>query len=255
MVQPLCVLQNSTRQVHEMQVRTLPVLEDKYKERHMDTYKGKIKTHWIPDENFICKGVPRKVLFADNILELHKDGTYEIVEHHTVDEKDTYEKRQDEWVRENNLKVGDKVRVIGEADSYQDNWCDVWVDEMHSYVGNVCTVVRVDGEHGIILKHTCVARYSFPYFVLDKVEKERTPWTDAQMTEVAMRAVLGKRQTLQWDKGSFIIVGLNDSAGIVGVVRVDDKVKLITSNRAMFCAEELMNYNINGNPCYNEEYI
>ena len=85
MVQPLCVLQNSTRQVHEMQVRTLPVLEGKYKET-MDTYKGKIKTHWIPDENFICKGVPHE-RYCLQIISL-SSRMAQIVEHH-VDEKDT----------------------------------------------------------------------------------------------------------------------------------------------------------------------
>ena len=221
----------------------------------MDTYKGKIKTHWIPDENFICKGVPRKVLFADSILELHKDGTYEIVEHPTVDENDTYEKRQDKWVRENNLKVGDKVRVVGEADSHQDDWCDVWVEDMYSYVGNVCTVMGFEGEQGIQLKHTCVSYYSFPYFVLEKVEKRKTPWTDAQMTEVAMSAVLGKKQTLQCAEGSVFIVGLDDNVGITGGLRVDGKVKLVTSSRTLFSAEELMKYSVNGKPCYNEEYV
>lgn len=76
----------------------------------------------------------------------------------------SYQERQDEWIKANNLKVGDKVKVVREAIDYENGWENCWVDRMRvneihtlkSHFGN--SVLLSDG-------------LRYPYFCLEKVEE------------------------------------------------------------------------------------
>lgn len=83
----------------------------------------------------------------------------------------TYAKRQDEWCKANNIKIGDKVRVTRTAADYENGWGNVWgIPEMCAAVNKVYEIVDMHARNGIRLlfgKYNCW----FPYFVLEKVEE------------------------------------------------------------------------------------
>ena len=82
----------------------------------------------------------------------------------------SYEERQAEWVKANNIKVGDKVKVIRKAKDYENGWGNVWDDAMDSGVNEVNEVIDINNKDGIYLD---LGDYNFwfPYFVLEKVEE------------------------------------------------------------------------------------
>lgn len=84
----------------------------------------------------------------------------------------SYEERQAEWVKANNIKVGDKVKVIRKAvKDYENGWgstCNVHV--MDSAVDKVFKIVNSHYRKGILLR-IGIDDYWFPYFVLEKVEE------------------------------------------------------------------------------------
>lgn len=70
------------------------------------------------------------------------------------------------------IEVGDKVRVLREARSYEMGWGPVWNGEMTDAVGEVCTVLEVGESSGFKLDGhgRC---WWFPFFVLELVEKAK----------------------------------------------------------------------------------
>lgn len=96
----------------------------------------------------------------------------------------TYEERQAEWVKANNIKDGDKVKVIRKAvKDYENGWggtCNVPV--MNSAVDKVFKIVNLHYKKGILLR-IGIDYYWFPYFVLEKVEKPEFKVGDFVRTE------------------------------------------------------------------------
>ena len=86
-----------------------------------------------------------------------------------VKKEEPYEERAKKWIKENGLKKGDYVKVVGKAKDYEDGWYSRWTKEMDDSVDKVLQVKSLnDYEYGIQLedyKH-------YPYFVLEKVEPE-----------------------------------------------------------------------------------
>ena len=82
------------------------------------------------------------------------------------------------------FKVGDKVKIIRAAGCGENDWENAWVSEMDEYVGKVATVEVLCGMGGIGLRCEEIdedGEFRFPYFVLEKVEKEipvASPTTD-----------------------------------------------------------------------------
>ena len=69
------------------------------------------------------------------------------------------------------LKVGNKVKVIREANSYEAGWgCD-WNPIKNNYVGKILKITRDEGVNGFELNN----EWYFPYFVLEKVEEPVEP--------------------------------------------------------------------------------
>ena len=83
-----------------------------------------------------------------------------------------YNERQAEWVKANNIKVGDKVRVIRKAENNENGWGDVWDCEyMDPLVNKVCKIVDIYDTRGMCIDCGGNIYYCFPYFVLEKVEE------------------------------------------------------------------------------------
>lgn len=70
-----------------------------------------------------------------------------------------------------NFKLGDEVIVMRTARNNERGWSNVWCDNMTLSVGEIYTVKRIVGLSGIYLSDG----YSYPYFVLRKVGKEKIP--------------------------------------------------------------------------------
>ena len=85
--------------------------------------------------------------------------------------KESYEVRQYNWLKANDIGEGDKVRIVRKAEGYKDGWDNTWLDSMDDEVGKVGTVVEDSGNKGIVVD-TDGGHWSYPYFVLEKVEEE-----------------------------------------------------------------------------------
>lgn len=91
----------------------------------------------------------------------------------------SYAERQAKWVADNDIKKGDKVRVIRKADHNEDGWGSLWnpeMDEAVGKVGRVCSISRIFRECGIEVNVPDVGPYLYPYFVLEKVEQKYVPF-------------------------------------------------------------------------------
>jgi len=68
-----------------------------------------------------------------------------------------------------NLKVGDKVKVLRKAKSFERDWKASWVKSMDDYIGKTLKVIDFSCNSGVRLD----GNYNFPAFVLEKVENEK----------------------------------------------------------------------------------
>lgn len=82
-----------------------------------------------------------------------------------------YVERQAEWIKENNIKIGDKVRILRKVEGYKDGWMCSWVLSMDETVGEVCPVIKDRGCDGIEVR-TNHGTWCYPYSILKKVEDE-----------------------------------------------------------------------------------
>jgi hypothetical protein len=84
----------------------------------------------------------------------------------------TYAERQAKWIEFWDLKVGDKVKVVRKAKSYEDGWANSWCsDTMDEFVGCVKPIYVAASDSGIPLLRGQYASYRFPYFALEPVKQ------------------------------------------------------------------------------------
>lgn len=91
----------------------------------------------------------------------------------------SYAERQEKWIKENNLKVGDLVRVTRKADSHEDGWTNLWAQDMDKAVGEVGTVSHIPSdfrECSIEVDVLGIGLFLYPYFVLEKVKQKYVPF-------------------------------------------------------------------------------
>lgn len=81
-----------------------------------------------------------------------------------------YIKLQDLFIEETGLKVGDYVKVVSSFPSYTMGWFNTWITDMHDSIGKTFKVMNFKGEVGIELDDLKY-KLSYPFFVLEKVEK------------------------------------------------------------------------------------
>ena len=84
-----------------------------------------------------------------------------------------YEERQAEWIKENDIKVGDKVRIVRKARDNEGGWDNNWAPSMSDAVGKVGCVIEDPRASGIRVE-TDDCSFAYPYFVLEKVEDKPT---------------------------------------------------------------------------------
>ena len=71
------------------------------------------------------------------------------------------------FIEENELRVGDYVRVIRESEPDERGWRNIWNDEMLNTIGDVLQIEEFDSErrgYGIKLENG----WWYPYFVLSR---------------------------------------------------------------------------------------
>lgn len=91
----------------------------------------------------------------------------------------TYAECQAKWIADNDVKVGDKVRVTRKANSIENGWQSLWNPDMDEAVLKVGTVSYIPanwGECGIEVDVPDVGEFMYPYFVLEKVEPRYVPF-------------------------------------------------------------------------------
>jgi hypothetical protein len=88
---------------------------------------------------------------------------------------ESYEFRQQQWLKENDIKIGDKVKVLRSALDRECGWSTVWNEDMDRYVRLELTIEHIDSCFGCFSNN-----YYYPYFVLEKVVNE-TATKDAEV--------------------------------------------------------------------------
>lgn len=95
------------------------------------------------------------------------DGIYQ---HFLPEKEKSYEERQKEWIAANNIKLGDKVRILRKARDHENGWLNRWGGlEMDREVGKIGRVTSIFSD---IRVDTDTNWFFYPYFVLEKVEDE-----------------------------------------------------------------------------------
>lgn len=90
----------------------------------------------------------------------------------------SYGERQSEWVKENDVKIGDNVRLIRSAYGGEDEWPNVWPRTADGWIGNILRVKDIGYLNIMCYNHEADDWFFFPYFVLEKVmEHKDKEWT------------------------------------------------------------------------------
>lgn len=161
----------------------------------------------------------------------------------------SYVERQAKWLADNDIKVGDYVRVTGKADSLEDGWQTLWNPDMDKSVGKVGTVSYISansGECGIKIDVPGVGSFFYPYFVLEKVEPEHMPY---DFDDLACRAsLLGKAVKNKKDEliGPALIIGFSQLEGGIWMANVGG---IEAVNRVTLLHEWMF---LDGTPCGQE---
>lgn len=92
--------------------------------------------------------------------------------------KKSYGERQAEWVKKNDLKIGDNVRLIRRAESVEDGWPNVWPDKVDRWIGKILKVKEISCGNISCYDFETNDWFNFPYFVLEKImERKDKEWT------------------------------------------------------------------------------
>lgn len=84
----------------------------------------------------------------------------------------TYKEKQEEWIKKYNIKVGDKVKITRRAVSMENGWGNNWASGMNNCMNTVGIIVEIKQNNAGIHINSNGLFYSYPYFVLEKVEEE-----------------------------------------------------------------------------------
>lgn len=87
--------------------------------------------------------------------------------------KSYYLEKQDRWINENCVKVGDTVRVTGSAEDGENGWPNTWAVEMTHAVGKTGRIERISNCGIAVNIFGIPLVFDYPYFVLEKVDSEQ----------------------------------------------------------------------------------
>lgn len=97
-----------------------------------------------------------------------------------VKKEEPYSERAKKWIKENDLKVNDYVKVTRKAEIYEDGWDSLWNDSMTDYIGKALKVLAINSLRGLISLDCDDTVYDFPYFVLEKTEPPKPKYVQFQ---------------------------------------------------------------------------
>ena len=102
-----------------------------------------------------------------------------------------------EWVEKNNLKVGDRVKVLRKANEWA-----YWCDSKDKFVGSIVEVMEIDNYFDIRIKFDSKKAW-VPYYILEKVESDVTISNLDNLYEKTKRKLQEADKKLQLAKDSY----------------------------------------------------
>lgn len=92
--------------------------------------------------------------------------------------------------RKSGLKVGDKVKLIDDAKSNEKGWNNYWIQGMTKQIGSVGVIEADQKAAGLTVRFPNFDfKYSYPYFVLEKVEVPKVFKVEKLTTEQSIALV------------------------------------------------------------------
>lgn len=148
------------------------VLAGNVKEEEIIGKKG-----WFADSLANLYGIPRGVYGA--LTGIGDDPEFIFLDKDDVgwayflpNRKESYIELQARWVKANNLKPGDKVRILRRFEPCEDGFCASMNPSMEDLVGEVLTVMETDITAIRVWNKDLSDLWCWPYFVLEKVKDE-----------------------------------------------------------------------------------
>jgi len=157
---------------------------------------------------------PWNVVVNQKSIALLTNGFVKLIKEKPMTKQEIHKQLHDKWIQLNNIKVGDKVRVLRKAESFENGWNGYWVREMDKFIGKVLTVNKIEEE--ISTKESLY----YPYFVLEKVEVEEEKFykIGSRFSRKGVEYVLAKVHTSDSGRGDRLhLIQLNDgNNGVAG---------------------------------------
>ena len=133
--------------------------------------------------------------YLDCLTDIRKEGACTFVDKNgsgwtliIIKKEEPYSERAKKWIKENDLKVNDYVKVTRKTEPYENKWRSFWVDEMSDYIGKALKVLAINSLRGLISLECDDAVYDFPYFVLEKAEKPEPKYVPFESKEEFIEA-------------------------------------------------------------------
>lgn len=163
----------------------------------------------------------------------------------------SYEERQAEWIKENDIKIGDKVRAIRiwTQEEAERERCAPRHDVPNDIVGSVGKIDEITG-FGLRVDFGDDMWYC-PYFVLEKIVEPKKKYVPFDLSKEEDRAFLRGKWVRSKNPDVF------HEFAITQFVRMNNKnqdIKVKASNECTYFAEELLyDYEfLDGTPCGKE---
>lgn len=211
--------------------------------------------YWAPEMDKFVSKVCRVVKICEDAIKLSLEGCsvsyyfpYSVLRKEK-EVKKSYIERQDEWIKKNDLKIGDKVRITRKAADFEGGWGVGWASfPMDASIGKEARVQRFNDWAGICVNvEGGLGSWNLPYFVLEKIKHEekevkesyierQEEWADKNQIEVGstVRVIRRAKQgedgwRAAWAERMDAIVGeagvVKDFVGDAGVrVRFNEKL-------------------------------
>lgn len=89
----------------------------------------------------------------------------------TINEIADYQIRQQKFIEENGLNIGDKVKITRKANDWEEGWNNIWTYGMDEAFDEVGTIEEFEKEgFGIRINFSELFyhHFSYPYFIIEK---------------------------------------------------------------------------------------
>lgn len=110
--------------------------------------------------------------FADSMYCIPYKGNEDLVgttNDFIVPKSIIYTEKQKQWIKNHNIKVGDKVRIIRKADPQENGWEIPWESAMNNTIKKIGIITKISNR-GIKISIENTIGWWYPYHVLEKIE-------------------------------------------------------------------------------------